>query len=186
MPLCGPWSPPLALWPQTSTSNVLLSTHCIPSKSSRVKAAAVKVKTHLFAGPFVQGCHYAGCDQATKFSSKINRPPAPLPYHPLLSLYPQGEAPPGRGSSLFHCTPSLAKDLLPVYSLFNTPPFVSSFFLVYPACALLFLITLTHFLVLHPPLLLFFLTFISACLFTPISFSLPPPSLLSLISLSPL
>lgn len=33
-------------------------------------------------GPFVQGCHYAGCDQATKFSSKINRatpPPPPSP-----------------------------------------------------------------------------------------------------------
>lgn len=149
---------------------------------------------HLFAGPFVQGCHYAGCDQATKFSSKINRPP-PLPYHPLLSLYPQGDAPPGRVSSLFHCTPSLAKDLLPVYSLFNTTPFVSSFFLVYPACALLFLITLTHFfsssssasplfpyfyfgmplyshLILFPPLSFIFNLSISSLIFFPPSISL--------------
>lgn len=75
LPLCGPWSPPLALWPLTSTPSVLLSTHCIPSKSPRVKPAAMKVKMHLFPGPFVQGCHYTGCDQATKFSAKINQPP---------------------------------------------------------------------------------------------------------------
>lgn len=144
MPLCGPWSPPLALWPLTSTPSVLLSTHCVPSKSPGVKPVAVKVKMHLFPGPFVQDCHYAGCDQATKFSSKINRPP---PSHPLHYVYPQGDAPPGRVSSLFHFTPSLAEDLLPVYSLFNTPSFVYSFFLVlrYHACALLFLIALTHF-----------------------------------------
>lgn len=70
------------LSPQTSTPSVLLSTHSISSKSCRVKpAAAAKVKAHLFPGPFVQGCHYAGCDQATKFSSKINRatPPSPPP-----------------------------------------------------------------------------------------------------------
>lgn len=73
VPLRGPpvtTSGPRA--PLTSTPNVLLSTHCVPSKSPGVKAAAVKVKMHLFSGP---GCHYAGCDQATKFSSKINRPP---------------------------------------------------------------------------------------------------------------
>lgn len=58
-------------------------------------------------------------------------------------------------SPLFHCTPSLAKDLLPVYSLFTTLSFVFSFFF-YP-CALLFLITLTHFKVLHPPRSLLFL-----------------------------
>jgi len=72
-PFC-PQLPPLAFRPLMSTPNVLLSTHCTPSKSPRVKAAAVKVKLHLFPSLFVLGCHYAGCDHATKFSSKIPQP----------------------------------------------------------------------------------------------------------------
>lgn len=118
-----PRSPPLASWPLMSTPTVLLSTHCVPSKSRRVKAAAVKVKTHLSAGLFVQGGHYAGFDQATQVQLQ-DKPTPPRP--PLLSVSP-GRCTP-RVSSLFHCAPSLAEDLLPVYSLFNTPSFVFCFF----------------------------------------------------------
>lgn len=154
------------LSPQTSTPSVLLSTHSISSKSCRVKlAAAAKVKAHLFPGPFVQGCHYAGCDQATKFSSKINRAMPPPPH-------PQGDAPPGRVSSFSE--PSLAEDLLPVYS---TPSIVFS-------CTQLFLITLTSFLLSFlcssSLLLIFFLALlslisclcISSLIFYPASISL--------------
>lgn len=100
MPLCGPWSPPLNPWPLTSTPNVLLSTHCVPSKSSRVKAAAVKVKMHLFPDLFVQGSHYAECDHATKFSSKINQPPSTIFSHGI----PREIHPQGRLSFLSDCT----------------------------------------------------------------------------------
>lgn len=158
MAFCGPTvatSGPLS--PQTSTPSVLLSTHSISSKSCRVKpAAAAKVKAHLFPGPFVQGCHYAGCDQATKFSSKINR--ATPPQHP------QGDAPPGRVSSFSE--PSLAEDLLPVYS---TPSIVFS-------CAQFFLITLTRFL----------LSFLCSSSLLHLIFSLALLSLISCLCISSL
>lgn len=133
--------PPLS--PQTSTPSVLLSTHSISSKSRGVKpAAAAKVKAHLSPGPFVQGCHYAGCDQATKFSSKINRAPS----HPRLHL--QGDAPPGRVVFFFRAISGRG----PAPCLFNT--------LHCLLWAQLFLITLTrasiYFLRSSSPLLLIF------------------------------
>lgn len=133
--------PPLS--PQTSTPSVLLSTHSISSKSRGVKpAAAAKVKAHLSPGPFVQGCHYAGCDQATKFSSKINRAPS----HPR--LHPQGDAPPGRVVYFFRAISGRG----PAPCLFNT--------LHCLLWAQLFLITLTrasiYFLRSSSPLLLSF------------------------------
>lgn len=150
MPFCAPWSPPLAFWPLMSTPSVLLSTHCALSKSLRVKAAALKVKMHLVSGLFVQGCHYAGCDQATKFSSKINQPPP----HPLCSVYPQGDAPPCSVSSF--TAPHLWQRTCSLFILFSLPSHLYSPSFFYP-CALLFLITLTHFKVLHPPHSLLFL-----------------------------
>lgn len=102
-------------------------------------------------------------------------PPNPSFKHPLVPQYPQGDAPPGRVSSLFQCTPSLAEDLLPVYSLFKTTPFVSSSFLpsVSDASASYFQFSIHHFS-------LFLLLFPHASLFHVI----PSLFLLSLISLS--
>lgn len=123
-PSVAPRSPPLAPpAPDVHPQCAPVHPPCPPQRASGVKAAAVKVKTHLVPSPFVQGCHYAGCDQATKFSSKINRPPPRSSPSIPRELHPQAGA-----SSRFHCTPSLAEDLLPVYSLFNTPSFVSSSF----------------------------------------------------------
>lgn len=154
-----------------STPSVLLSTHCALSKSLRVKAAALKVKMHLVSGLFVQGCHYAGCDQATKFSSKINQPPP----HPLCSVYPQGDAPPCSVSSL-SLHPISGRGPAPCLFSFHYPLICILLLFFYP-CALLFLITLTHFKVLHPPRSLLFLD-------TPILHgSFPLPLIFNLLSL---
>lgn len=119
-PLCGPWSPPLDLWPLASTPSVLLSTHCVPSKNLRVKAAPVKVKMHLLPGLFVQGCLYAGCDQASKFSSKINQPPSPSPLCIPREMHPPGQ------SFLFHCYLShLWQKTCSLFILLSVPPLLN-------------------------------------------------------------
>lgn len=117
-----------------STPSVLLSTHCALSKSLRVKAAALKVKMHLVSGLFVQGCHYAGCDQATKFSSKINQPPP----HPLCSVYPQGDAPPCSVSSL-SLHPISGRGPAPCLFSFHYPLICILLLFFLPMCA-----TLSH------------------------------------------
>lgn len=117
-PLGGPLSPPLVLWPLTSTPSVLLSTHCAPLKEpwwGGVEAAAVKVKMHLILACVCSRLPlcWVGSSNQVQLQDKPN-PPSLSP----LSLYPQGPPhPSGRVSSLFHCTPSLPEDLLPVYSL---------------------------------------------------------------------
>ena len=127
----GPWRPPpVCSCPPTAS----------PSKSPGVKAAAVKVKTHHVPSPFVQGCHYAGCDQATKFSSKINPPPP----HPSPSI-PRGAAPPGGSVFSLSSHPISGRGPAPCLFSFQYPLFcILLLFCSIPPVALLFLITLTH------------------------------------------
>lgn len=82
-----------------------------------VKPAAVKVKMHLFSGLFVHGCHYAGCDQATKFSSKINRPPLSLSALRIpREMHPQAEC------LLSFIAPHLWQRTCSLFILFSMPP----------------------------------------------------------------
>lgn len=141
---------------------MLLSTHCVPSKSPEVKAAAVKVKMHLSPALFVQGCHYAGCDQATKFSSKINQP---LPSTPFSLGIPREMHPQSRVSSLFSIS---GRGRAPCLFSFQYP-FFCVLLLFAPSCL--------HSTLCHNPYPLFSSspststppTFISLSLFMPIS-----------------
>lgn len=101
-----------------STPSVLLSTHSMPSKSPGVKPAAVKVKTHLVTGPFVLGCYYAGCDRATKFSSKINQPPTTS-----LTLCIPREMHPQAKCLLSFIAPHLWQRTCSLFILFQCPRF---------------------------------------------------------------
>lgn len=139
-PSVAPRSPPLAPpAPDVHPQCAPVHPPCPPQRASGVKAAAVKVKTHLVPSPFVQGCHYAGCDQATKFSSKINRPPPPLAQHP------QGAAPPGGSVFSLSLHPISGRGPAPCLFSFQYPLFcILLLFWSIPPVALLFLITLTH------------------------------------------
>lgn len=140
-PSVAPRSPPLAPpAPDVHPQCAPVHPPCPPQRASGVKAAAVKVKTHLVPSPFVQGCHYAGCDQATKFSSKINRPPpAPRPASP-------GSCTPRRERLLAFIAPHLWQRTCSLFIPFSIPPLFCILLLFWsiPPVALLFLITLTH------------------------------------------
>lgn len=172
-PSAAPRSPPLAPWPPDVHPQCAPVHPLRPLKEPRGQSSSSEGENASLLGPVCSRLPLClgVIKQPSSAPRYTNPPPHPHP-HPLPSLHPQGDTPPGRVSSLFHCTPSLAEDLLPVYSLFKIPSFVPSLFLLlhYHACALLFLITLTHFLVPRPLLSLLFLPiFMSARLFLPIS-----------------